>query len=110
MLNDVGPFIPWSALYRLKGYVDGGQAFKGIAEAEAYLRAACEPFGPLTDEQWRHLAEHSAAAAEDGRLHMRYDPAIGDTMGNRPRAGADELRSDCGDQGVSAALNQRGLS
>jgi len=80
VLNDVGAFISWGSLYRLKGYVAGGGAFKNAAEVEAYLRDACAPFGPLTDEQWRHLAEHSAAAGDDGRFHLRYDPAIGDTM------------------------------
>jgi len=82
VLNDVGAFIPWSALYRLKGYIAGGGSFRGIAEVEAYLREACAPFGPLTDDQWRHLAEHSAAPRGDGpdapRYHLRYDPAIGD--------------------------------
>ena len=84
VLNDVGAFIPWSALYRLKGYVAGGGSFRSLAEVEAYLREACAPFGPLTDEQWRHLAEHSAAQVGEGRnaslFRMRYDPAIGDTM------------------------------
>jgi len=80
VLNDVGPFISWGSLYRLKGYVSGGGSFGSIAEVEAYLRDACAPFGPLTDEQWRHLAAHSAAMASDGRFHLRYDPAIGDTM------------------------------
>jgi len=79
VLNDVGAFIPWSALYRLKGYIAGGGSFAGIKEVEAYLREACAPFGPLDDAQWRHLAEHSAAPRDDGRLHLRYDPAIGDT-------------------------------
>lgn len=80
VLNDVGAFIPWSALYRLKGYVAGGGAFGDVEEVEAYLREACAAFGPLTDEHWRHLAEHSAASGADGRYHLRYDPAIGDTM------------------------------
>lgn len=84
VLNDVGAFISWGSLYRLKGYVAGGGAFKSIDEVEAYLRDACAAFGPLTDEQWRHLAEHSVAAGEDGphsaRYHLRYDPAIGDSM------------------------------
>src|SRR5258706_4491254 len=30
VLNDVGPFIPWSALYRLKGYVSGGGSFRDL--------------------------------------------------------------------------------
>jgi len=80
VLNDVGAFIPWSALYRLKGYVAGGGAFRSARDVEAYLRDACAAFGPLTDDQWRHLAEHSASPGDDGRYHLRYDPAIGDTM------------------------------
>ena len=76
VLNDVGPFIPWSALYRLKGYIDGGRIFKAIGEVESYLREACEPFGPLSDEQWRHLAEHSVDAVDTGDYRLRYDPDI----------------------------------
>jgi pimeloyl-ACP methyl ester carboxylesterase len=90
VLNDVGPFIPWSALYRLKGYVSGGTSFRDLAETEAHLREACAQFGPLTDEQWRHLAEHSVVAVEGGAggsaaYRLRYDPGIGNTMrGGRP--------------------------
>ena len=80
VVNDVGPFIPWGALYRLKGYVDGGRAFKGLDEVEGYLRQACEPFGALSDEQWRHLAEHSAEALDAGEYRLRYDPAIRHTL------------------------------
>jgi pimeloyl-ACP methyl ester carboxylesterase len=80
VLNDVGPFISWGSLYQLKGYIAGGGIFKSRAEVEAYLREACAAFGPLSDEQWRHLAEHSAALADDGRFHLRYDPAIGKSM------------------------------
>jgi pimeloyl-ACP methyl ester carboxylesterase len=83
VLNDVGAFIPWSALFRLKGYVAGGGSFRSLAEVEAYLREACAAFGALTDEQWRHLAEHSVEARQDGPnsigYHLRYDPAIGDS-------------------------------
>ena len=80
VLNDVGPFIPWSALYRLKGYVTGGRPFRSIAEVEVYLRKACAQFGPLTDEHWRHLAEHSVEPMEGNGYRLRYDPGIGDTM------------------------------
>jgi len=80
VLNDVGAFIPWSALYRLKGYVAGGGTYRSVEEAEAYLREACAAFGPLEDSQWRHLAEHSVVPVEGGRYRMRYDPGIADTM------------------------------
>src|SRR5919205_2982041 len=37
VLNDVGPFIPWSALFRMKGYITRGKRFSNIAEVETYL-------------------------------------------------------------------------
>jgi pimeloyl-ACP methyl ester carboxylesterase len=83
VLNDVGAFIPWSALYRLKGYVAGGGTYRSVEEAEAYLREACAAFGPLEDAQWHHLAEHSVVRIEGGRYRMRYDPGIADTMRGR---------------------------
>src|SRR4029077_14036369 len=58
VLNDVGALVPWSALFRMKGYITRGRSFASQAEVEAYLREVCAPFGPLTDEQWRHLARH----------------------------------------------------
>jgi pimeloyl-ACP methyl ester carboxylesterase len=77
VLNDVGPFISWSALFRLKGYITRGKRFASLDEVEAYLRNVCAPFGPLTDEQWQHLARHGARKAEDGEYKLRYDPAVG---------------------------------
>jgi len=79
VLNDVGPFISWGSLYRLKGYVGSERAFRDLDEVERYLREACAQFGPLTDEQWRHLAQHGAAR-RDGAYRLRYDPAIGAGM------------------------------
>jgi pimeloyl-ACP methyl ester carboxylesterase len=80
VLNDVGALIPWTALFRMKGYVGHGVQFPSLERVEAHLREVCAPFGPLTDAQWRHLAEHSARRAEDGSYVMRYDPAIAQGM------------------------------
>ncbi len=77
VLNDVGPFIPWSALFRMKGYVGRGRRFAGVEEVESYLREVCASFGPLSDEQWRHLALHGSSPAEDGGFALRYDPGLG---------------------------------
>jgi pimeloyl-ACP methyl ester carboxylesterase len=76
VLNDVGPLVPWHALFRLKGYVGRGGPFASLEEAEAYLRQVCAPFGALTDEQWRHLAVHGVAQQDDGAYALRYDPAL----------------------------------
>lgn len=75
VMNDVGPFIPYASLARLGEYVGRGTLFHSLAEAEQYLRRVCEPFGPLTDEQWQHLARYGTEPW-DGGLRLRYDPAI----------------------------------
>ena len=46
-------------------------------EVERALRDACAQWGPITDEQWRHLAAHSAQRLEDGTWQMACDPAVG---------------------------------
>lgn len=85
VLNDVGAFIPWAALYRLKGYVAAPARFPTRDAVEAYLRDACAPFGPLNDAEWRHLAEHSAHPDGDGAFRLRYDPGIaGGMRGGQP--------------------------
>ncbi|WP_430460423.1 alpha/beta fold hydrolase [Thalassolituus sp. LLYu03] len=75
VMNDVGPFIPYAALARLGQYVGKAPLFDSVASAEAFLRVVAAPFGPLTDDQWRHLAEHGTEPCE-GQLRLRYDPAI----------------------------------
>lgn len=80
VLNDVGAFIPWAALFRVKGYVGGGRGFQGVAEVESHLREVCAQFGPLTDEHWRHLAVHSVYTDEHGGYRLRYDPGIRDNL------------------------------
>jgi pimeloyl-ACP methyl ester carboxylesterase len=77
VLNDVGPFVPWDALFRLKGQAPQGASFRSAAEAERYLREACAGFGLRSKGHWRHLVRHSVRKQKDGRYALRYDPAIG---------------------------------
>ena len=84
VLNDVGALIPWSALFRMKGYITRGRCFKSVDEVEAYVRDVCAPFGALTDAQWRHLARHSVKqngeGAHSSHYALHYDPAIGENL------------------------------
>ena len=80
VMNDVGPFVPWHALIRLKGHVGGDTRFASQREVEAYVRRACGSFGELDDDYWRHLAEHAALGEDDGSYTLRYDPAIGRSL------------------------------
>ncbi|HEX2115104.1 MAG TPA: alpha/beta hydrolase [Alphaproteobacteria bacterium] len=76
VLNDVGALIPAASIARIGSYVGDAPVFSNLDGIESYLRHVHAPFGALTDEQWRHLAVHSAVPAEQGGLRLHYDPAI----------------------------------
>ena len=76
VMNDVGPFLPRAALERMAQYVGKAPAFPDVAAYEEYLRQVAAPFGPLTDAQWRHLAQYSSRRADDGSIAVAYDPGI----------------------------------
>ncbi len=80
VMNDVGPFVPKAALERLAGYVGQDPRFDTLEAVERYLREIFAPFGPLTDEQWQHLAQHGALRLDNGRYALAYDPAIGNAF------------------------------
>jgi pimeloyl-ACP methyl ester carboxylesterase len=84
VLNDVGPFLPKPALERIASYLGVERRFWSLAELEAHLREIHAGFGPLTDDEWRHLAEHSAARREDGRFGLSYDPRLGIPLKREP--------------------------
>jgi pimeloyl-ACP methyl ester carboxylesterase len=76
LLNDFGARISGAALQRIGSYLRIKRHFEDVAALEAHLRQIHEPFGKLTDAQWRHLAEHSAVKSEEGDYRQHYDPAI----------------------------------
>lgn len=82
VLNDVGPLITAESLKRIGEYVGKAPLFPSFDDADKYIRLTSEPFGALTDAQWRHLAEYSVRQRPDGQWEMRYDPALGEPFRN----------------------------
>lgn len=76
ILNDIGPLVPRAALERIGEYVGNSPAFKDVDEIAAYLRQVHSGFGPLTDDEWHHLAAHGSRRIDDGSWRLHYDPAI----------------------------------
>jgi len=76
ILNDIGPFIPKAALARIGDYVGKDPHFASLDELEAYLRKIHAPFGPLGDQDWRHLALQGYRRRENGGFGLAYDPGI----------------------------------
>ncbi len=92
VLNDVGPFVSKESVALIREYVGTDPDFADVKEFEAYLRWIWSPFGALTDDQWRHLAETSSRVTDSGRVTSAYDPDIskadccGARRGRRPLA------------------------
>lgn len=77
VLNDIGAFVGKDALQRIAAYVGADPLFPDLDALERYLREIHAPFGPLTDEQWRHIATHSARPDPAGAgLRLHYDPGL----------------------------------
>jgi hypothetical protein len=79
VLNDVGNVIPKIALERIGEYVGRDPEFDSLEAYEKFMRAL-SPFGPMTDADWRHFAEHQVKTLPNGQVTSRYDPAIGDAF------------------------------
>jgi pimeloyl-ACP methyl ester carboxylesterase len=84
VLNDVGPYIAQPAMQRIADYVGENPYFSDLCEAELYLRRVHAGFGPLNDNDWYHMAEHSTRPLEGGGYRLCYDPAIGDVYKKEP--------------------------
>ncbi|MGH1574585.1 alpha/beta fold hydrolase [Methylobacterium sp. P31] len=81
VINDIGPFLPWAPMRQIGSRLRAApQLHDTLAAGEARLRTVLAAFGPLTDEQWQHIAKHSFFRAPDGGWRPHYDPGIGDAF------------------------------
>jgi pimeloyl-ACP methyl ester carboxylesterase len=75
-LNDIGPELAAPAVERIRSYAGSPASFATVSELETYFRTVYKPYGWLSDEQWRRLAETSMRRLPDGRVTPHYDPAM----------------------------------
>jgi pimeloyl-ACP methyl ester carboxylesterase len=76
VLNDNAPRLAAAAVARIRNYAGSPPAFETMAQLEAFFRQVYQPFGWLSDAQWRRLAETSMRRLPDGRVTPHYDPAM----------------------------------
>lgn len=76
LLNDNAPRLADAALERIKAYAGTPPAFDTVQELEAFFRQVYQPYGWLSDAQWRRLTETSTRRLPDGRVTPHYDPAM----------------------------------
>ena len=81
VINDIGPFLPWAPIRHIGSRLrDAPRLHHNLASGESRLRTVLAAFGPLTDEQWRHIARHSFFPEPNGGWRPHYDPGIGDAF------------------------------
>jgi pimeloyl-ACP methyl ester carboxylesterase len=76
VLNDNAPELAAPALARIKAYAGQPPSFGTVGELEAFFRTVYQPYGWLSDAQWRRLTETSTRRLPDGRVTPHYDPAM----------------------------------
>lgn len=85
ILNDIGPSVPQAALGFIHQIISQVYIFDTIADLEQRMRMTRGlTWGPLTDEQWSHMARHNARALEDGRITYAYDHRISKVFEKTP--------------------------
>ena len=75
VMNDIGPFIPESALKRLGEYVGKEVSFEKYVDAEKYIKTILAPWGVTDRIQWRNITENSFNK-NTGQYVPNYDPEI----------------------------------
>ncbi len=84
VLNDNGPSLAPAAVERIRSYAGAPAAFATVSELEQYFRTIYQPYGWLSDTQWRRLTESSVRRLPDGRVTPHYDPAMVQQFTTRP--------------------------
>lgn len=84
VLNDTAPQIADAAIARIQAYAGHPPAFATMLELEAFFRQIYQPYGWLSDAQWRRLTETSARRLLDGRVTPHYDPAMVQQFSHHP--------------------------
>lgn len=90
ILNDVGPIVPKPALDFIHSVISQTYVFDTIKDLETRMRQTRGlTWGPVTDAQWKLMAEHNARALDDGSITYGYDPEIAVVFENQPIGDAD---------------------
>jgi pimeloyl-ACP methyl ester carboxylesterase len=90
ILNDVGPTVPKPALDFIHSVISQVYTFDDVPALEKRMRATRGlTWGPVTDHQWKVMAEDNARALPDGGITYAYDPGIADIFKTEPIGDSD---------------------
>lgn len=91
VINDVGPEVPRPALEFIHQVISQQYEFDDMEALEKRMRETRGlTWGPITDEQWAHMARHNVRELVNGKISYAYDPAIARVFETAP-LGDDDL-------------------
>lgn len=76
VINDIAPEVAPEAVERILNYAGNPPEFTHATEAEAYLKTIYQPFGQLSEREWRTMTDSSIRRKENGHLTLHYDPRM----------------------------------
>lgn len=76
VVNDIGPWIPESAVGRIASYVGNPPVFDTVSELSAWLRKNYGPFGRNSQAFWQRMTDTSVRRTDAGKVTVHYDPQI----------------------------------
>lgn len=80
VINDIGPYIPASALQFIQDYVSKNPAYLDHAQFRADFRNTRKSFGLQTEEEWAEFERISTVINPDGTIQLNYDTNITGAM------------------------------
>lgn len=80
IINDIGPEISRDAMTRIGDYIGKSGDFDTVEEIEAYLRGIYTEFGPMSDDDWKHMVHYSTRRTKTGKYRLKMDPGVGDAF------------------------------
>jgi len=90
VINDVGPEVPQVALDFIQQVLAQTYTFDTVLDLEKRMRATRGlTWGPITDEQWKHMAQHNARALDNGQITYAYDPETAVIFASEPTGAKD---------------------
>lgn len=90
ILNDVGPSVPQAALDFIASIIRVPYEFDDLAALEKRMRETRGlTWGPLTDEQWQHMAYWNSRTLDNDKVSYAYDPNISKVFDEYPIGSQD---------------------
>lgn len=76
VINDIGLFIPATALSEIKAYVSENPSHATWDSFYSAFKKRMQPFGLQTEDEWQYLAKVSSETTVDGKYRLAYDPKV----------------------------------